>query len=910
MSVEPGTRLGSYEVTAKLGEGGMGEVYRATDTRLKRDVAIKVLPVAFTEDKERLARFEREAQLLAQLHHPNIASIFGLEEANGTRALIMELVDGPTLAERLEKGSLPLTESLALARQIAEALEEAHEKGIVHRDLKPQNIKASIEGKIKVLDFGLAKAMDPAGTASGDPGSASQLAHSPTLTIGATVQGMILGTAAYMAPEQAKGLPTDKRADIWAFGVVLYEMLIGGSLFAGDTVGDTLAAVIRAEIDLDRLPRDTPAALRQLLRRCLERNPKNRLHDIADARIVLDDLIAGRIEEVAPVATPTASAVPPKSSRARWVLLGAAAAVALAAGIAIGRGGTGVGASTAAPFHAELEIAVPPKSSFASGLALSRDGRQVAIVVRDERGRTRIVVRSIESGETKEVPGSTDALYPFWAPDGRRIGFFAQSKLKVTDLLGSSPTNLADTAATPDSRGGTWNADDRIVYAPSFLGPLYSVSATGGEPQPATEIPAGSDIGTHRFPSFLPDGKRFVFFASGGAGIEPGEIRLGRLGDVATKRLASSNTTAVFAAPGYLLYVRGSALVAHRFDLEKEELVGEPIPLGINLPGNVNVSGQRSLASSANGVLVYREDKRSASRLIWADRKGDELGIVAAEADVWYYAPRLSPDGKRFAVGHYEAMSKSGKIWVHDLEHRLSTQATFDDKSDDQVSVWSPDGRELVYSSAGAQPSGIYRVNAGAPGSNRLAVPGDDFLVPSVWRANGNELVYSAFGQNGKGVLWSCSVEPDAKPRRLSPERTYEWAADLSPDGRWLAFQSDVSRRSEIYLRRMDDAAGATTVRISTDGGVTPRWRSDGKELLYLDEAGRIVSVPIRSLDPLQLGAPEPLFDARLEPGADSQFDVTADGQRLLLNRTLGTEQAPISVVIGWQERMRAAQPR
>jgi len=899
-----GTKLGPYEITAKLGEGGMGEVWRAHDTKLRRDVAIKVLPTAFVEDKERLARFEREAQLLAQLHHPNIASIFGLEESASTKALVMELVEGPTLAERLESGPLPLSESLPLARQIAEALEEAHEKGIVHRDLKPQNVKASVEGKIKVLDFGLAKAMDPTGAASGDPGSASQLAHSPTLTMGATVQGMILGTAAYMAPEQAKGLPTDKRADIWAFGVVLYEMLVGGSLFAGDTVGDTLAAVIRAEIDLDRLPAGTPTALRRLLRRCLERNPRNRLHDIADARIVLDDLIAGRIEE-SPSAAPAGS---PTSSRARWAILGVAAATALAAGFAIGRGSTRGGAAAGAPFHAELEIAVPPKASFASGLALSRDGRQIAIVVRDERGRTRIVARSIETGETRDVPGSTDALYPFWAPDGRRIGFFAQSKLKVTDLLGSSPTNLADTAATPDSRGGTWNADDRIVFAPSFLGPLYSVPATGGEPTPVTEIPADSDIGTHRFPSFLPDGRRFVFFASTGAGVEPGEIRLGRLGELATKRLAPSSAAAVFAAPDHLLYVLGDALVAHRFDLEKDELVGQPVPLGIRLSGNVNVSGQRSLAASANGVLAYREDKRSASQLIWADRKGNELSTVAREADTIYYSPTLSPDGKRVSVGHYEAMSKSGKIWVYDLERGLSTQATFDDKSDDQVSIWSPDGRELAFSSAGAQPSGVYRANAYAPGSEHLAIPGDDFLVPSVWRADSHEIVYAAFGKNGKGVLWISSPDPGSAPRRLSPERTYEWAADLSPDGRWIAFQSDVSRRSEVYLRRIDDAAGATTLRVSTDGGATPRWRPDGKELFYLDEAGRIVAVPIRSFDPLELGAPAPLFDARLEPGADRQFDVTADGRRFLLNRTLATERAPISVVLGWQERLRAAQ--
>jgi hypothetical protein len=504
-----GARLGPYEISAKLGEGGMGEVYRATDTRLKRDVAIKVLPAAFTEDRERLARFEREAQLLAQLQHPHIASIFGIEESGGVRALVMELVDGPTLADRLEQGRLSVDESLSIARQLAEALEEAHERGIVHRDLKPQNIKAAAEGKVKVLDFGLAKAMDPA---AGSAASAADLARSPTIMNSPTLTaahgtqlGVILGTAAYMAPEQARGGAIDKRADIWAFGVVLYEMLSGRQLFAGETVSDTLAGVLKTEIDWNALPTETPPAIRRLLRRCLERNPKNRLHDIADARIVLDDVASGRLEE-GPVGR--AERV---EKRAVWPFVAGAAAAGLALGALLaGMLGVPGGAAEIAVPHAELEIAAPAGHQFVSGLALSADGRRLALVARGQDGRTALWVRSLDAPEAKMIPGTTDARYPFWSPDGRRLGFFAQNRLKVTDLMGGGARALADTGATTDARGGSWGAGDRIVYAPTFIGPMYAIDAGGGEAEPATRIPEGSDLGTQRFPSFLPDGRRYV----------------------------------------------------------------------------------------------------------------------------------------------------------------------------------------------------------------------------------------------------------------------------------------------------------------------------------------------------------------------------------------------------------------
>ncbi len=903
-----GSKLGHYEITAKLGEGGMGEVWRATDTKLKRDVAIKVLPAAFTEDTERLARFEREAQLLAQLQHPNIAAIFGLEESEGIRALVMELVEGPTLADRLESGSLSLDESLATARQIAEALEEAHEKGIIHRDLKPQNVKASIEGKVKVLDFGLAKAMDPTGVSSGG-GSASQLAHSPTMTLGATVQGMILGTAAYMAPEQAKGFPVDKRVDIWAFGVVLYEMLSGRSLFAGDSVGDTLAAVIRAEIDLKRLPTETPAAIRRLLRRCLERNPKNRLHDIADARIVIDEVLAGGLEELAPPAAEASAAA--RAPGWTWGLAAGALVVGLGLGALLFRAAAPPdGATEGAALHAEFELATPSGTTLVSGLALSSDGRQIAFVARGKDGRTSLWVRALASAEAKELPGTVDARFPFWSPDGRRVGFFAQRRLKVIDLIGGSPRIVAETGSTQDARGGAWGAADQILFSPTFIGPIFVVHASGGEVAPATRLPEDGSVGTQRFPVFLPDGKRFLFFASSGTGIEPGTLFLGRLGSLESKTLGQVTSGATYAAPDSVIYVQGEALVAQKFDDGREELVGDPIPLGASLPGSVSVSGQRSLAVSANGLLAYRRDKRSATKLVWADRSGAETGVIDDDGEIWHYAPVLSPDGKTLAISNYDPGATSGGIWIHDLARNYASRLTSGEEGDDTLPVWSPDGREIAFSRAGpAGASGIFRVDPRQPGQVRPWITADTVLWPNAWLADGPTVVYQSFDASGKGSLWKRSFATAAPAERFGSELASEWGATVSRDGRWLAYMSDATRRMEVYVRRLDDLS-RTAVRVSPDGGVTPAWRGDGRELYYVDDAGRIMAASFEPLDPPQVGTPVPLFQGGLEESGDRQFDVTADGQRFILNQSLVAEGEPIQVVLGWRERLQGKQQR
>ena len=502
-----GKRIGSYEITAQIGQGGMGEVYRATDSRLKREVAIKVLPAAFIADKERLARFEREAQLLAQLNHPNIAQIFGLETSGETHALVMELVPGPTLAERLESGSLPFTESLSFALQIAQALEEAHEKGIVHRDLKPQNVKASSEGKAKVLDFGLAKAMDatPGSASAADLARSPTIMNSPTLTaVHGTQLGMILGTAAYMAPEQAKGQAVDKRADIWAFGVVLYEMLAGGSLFGGDSVAETLAGVLKSQIDFSRLPAETPAPIRRLLRRCLERNPKNRLHDIADARLVLQEVMAGTTGD----SESATVAARPKSARLPWIVAAGTtvAAVALALALFSGLAGRGATSSPVPTVRFELDW---PGTGAGSGidadyLDLSPDGRFLAVVTQGQ-----IWVRPLDALEARPLAGTGGATYPFFSPDGSTIGFFADNELRRISRDGGTVQKLCD---APDARGGAWAPDGSIVFSDRFgKEGLFRVGNRGGKAVALPRVAGATALGEDRYPQFLPDGRRFLF---------------------------------------------------------------------------------------------------------------------------------------------------------------------------------------------------------------------------------------------------------------------------------------------------------------------------------------------------------------------------------------------------------------
>jgi serine/threonine-protein kinase len=886
-----GRRIGPYEVTSKLGEGGMGEVYRATDTKLRREVAIKVLPAAFVEDRERLDRFEREAQLLAQLHHPNIASIFGLEESDGTRALVMELVEGPTLADRLANGPLPLDESLAIARQIAEALEEAHEKGIVHRDLKPQNVKASREGKVKVLDFGLAKAMDPAATASGASGSASQLAASPTLTLGATQMGVILGTAAYMSPEQAKGVAVDKRADIWAFGVVLHEMLSGRRLFEGDSVPETLAGVLKTEIDLAALPADLPAALRRLLRRCLERNPKNRLHDVADARIVIDDVLAGRHEERPAVAAGTAGR--PADRPSRWLALAAVALVAGGVGGWFFHRGLHVPAPVATSRWA---LALPEGYTLSAAdvpqLALSRDGRLQAAVVQT-KGSSQILLRESDVFEPRLLPGTEGAIAPFFSPDGAWIGYFRDDALMKMPVAGGPPVRLA--AVQGGHRGGTWSEDGFIYYAAFYAQGLTRVAASGGAAEPATHLDLGRGERTHRWPEALPGGEALLFTCDTVTSSEyydDARIEAVRPATGERRVLVEGASQARYSPSGHLVFARGGSLFAIAFDPRSLEVSGVARPVVQSVSTDVG-SGAVQFAIAGNGVALWAPGGLSAAyEIVWVGRDGVESPVPVPPAP--YGEVALSPDGRRLAlVGGPSGISD---LWIADLERGAVNRLTFGDVV--RGPVWTPDGSRIAYSVV--SPQAENRVSPANPANDGILgtvvwrradgsrpaeplIPHDAGAVPSDFTPDGATVIYDGAGgaAGGDQILAQPVAEP-GRTRELTEGPFLKFSGVISPDGRWLAYVAVEGGQNVVYVEPYAEGEGRW--RISTSQGVEPRFSPDGRALFY-----RFNSVLYRAeIDTsrgFSAGRPEPWLERVASGGRLSSYGFSPDGARILTFR-------------------------
>ncbi len=872
-----GTRLGPYEITAKLGEGGMGEVYRATDTKLERQVAIKVLPAAFTEDRERLARFEREAKLLAQLHHPNIASIFGLEESKGMRALVMELVEGPTLQERLETGSLPLVEGLSIALQIANALEEAHEKGIVHRDLKPQNIKASVEGKVKVLDFGLAKAMDPAAGA----GSASQLAQSPTITFGATQMGTILGTAAYMSPEQAKGLPVDKRADIWAFGVVLYEMLTGRRLFAGESVPETLAGVLKTEIDFARLPSSTPKAVLQLLRRCLERDPKNRLRDIGDARLALAELRDAPPEtESAPVALAS-----PRGLRSALPWAIAAAAVALAGWTLLGRGG----GESATPELAHLELSLPtgvePVSGTAGGFALSPDGRLVAMIgVRE--GQRRLYVRRLDRPDAIEVNASSGVNAAAFSPDSSAI-VFVPGSAQVTRL--SLVDQQRKVVVTGADLGSTIAWGEFGIY---FLreGELWTVPAAGGDERQLTRLDEARREVLHFDPVELP-GVRRLLFTSMSSGTEAGRIESVELTGGARSVVVERATSPVWSATGHLLFEREGTIWAAAFD-PGSRVLGSAVP--VVRAGEVGSLRYGSLGYrlSASGTLVYMAPDFDEKRVVAVSRDGGEKALEMPPGT--YANPRVSPDGKRLLVERNSSVSE-----VLELARGTRTQLAAP-AFGTSFSTWTSDG-ERVVSRRFNVPQWV-----AADGSGRFGlIPGGSVNdYPSAPGPDPESILSVRIRPETAGDLYLTSIGGAFEPKALLATPAYEGGPQLSPDGNWLLYQSNASGQPEIFVRSYPALDRAW--QVSEGGGVQTRWSADGREIYYRSgQRMMAASFEGRGAEPA-LGRPGLLFADEYDFGQGlsiANYDVTRDGRFVMLRRT--PSGGRLHVVLHWTEELK-----
>jgi Tol biopolymer transport system component len=864
-----GDKLGPYEILAPIGKGGMGEVYRARDTKLDRDVAIKVLPAALAQDPERLARFEREAKVLASLNHPNIAQIYGVEESKNLRALVMELVPGETL-----KGPLPLETALNYAKQIADALEAAHEKGITHRDLKPANIMITPAGVVKVLDFGLAAVTQPSAASEGDP------ANSPTLTMRATQAGMIMGTAAYMSPEQASGKPVDKRADIWSFGVVLWEMLTGKRLFDGETISHTLAAVLTKEPDLQPVP----AEVRRLLQRCLEKDPKRRLRDIGDAWELLE------VGQAHSLSTTGHGPVPQ-----RWPWVAAAGTLAvIAAGLAF------VHFRETAPEQRSTRFEVAGKSDL-QDVALSPDGRYLAFTA-----SSGLWVRPLDSLEARALPGTEEARFPFWSPDSAFLGFFAGGKMKKIAAGGGPAQTLCD---APANRGGTWNRDGIILFAPNVTSGLYRVSAAGGVPAPVTK-PAGTV--SHRFPEFLPDGRHFSFVVTS-ITVEASGIYIGSL-DGTTERLLPEVSHAAYSAPtgfsrtGHLLFVRDGTLMAQPFDPERLRTTGEAFPIAEQVSDNAGVPGSSLFSVSGPGTLVYGRGA-GKRQLVWRDRTGKRLGLIGTPGDISF--EKLSPDEKKVAFMISVGAAASSDIWVHDLMRNTTSRFTFG-PGFTFTPVWSPDGSRIVYgsSSKAGQGSDIYQKPAsGAGQAEVVSHVGTTNVRIYDWSPDGKAIAYSP-DINGKtrADLWLLPLNGDRKPVPYLQTEFGEYLGQFSHDGRWMAYTSDESGREQVYVQTVPPSGAKW--QISTAGGSRPRWRRDGRELYYVAADQMVMAVPVKPGSSFEAGAPQALFGPILaRPGTIYQnyYQPTADGQRFMVNEPAGEESGPppLTVVLNWQAGLR-----
>ena len=882
MAILPGRRLGPYEILSAIGAGGMGEVYKAHDTKLARDVAIKVLPANFVNEPQRLSRFQREARMLAALNHPNIATIYGLEQSDGVTCLVMELVPGATLAERVKAGPLPVEEALRIALQIAEALEAAHEKSIIHRDLKPANIKVTPEGKVKVLDFGLAKAFE-------DDSTNEDMNNSPTLSRAATMQGVILGTAAYMSPEQARGRTVDKCTDTWAFGCVLYELVTGKQAFNGEDITEILASVMKSEPDWTALPAKIPTSIRTLLTRCLRKDRRQRLADAGAVRIEIEEALTAPASAVAPNAGWSTTGW---RERAAWLAglgLLALTTVAFAIGFVL---------RAPKPTEAIRFFVSPPDTWSLMGagtlttgpVSVSPDGRRIVMLATSADGKSILWVRSLDTLTAQALAGTEGALRPFWSPDSRFVGFFSGGKLKKIEIAGGPPITLCD---APEGFGGTWNREGVIVFAPTATSALQRVSAAGGAASEVTRLDQGES--GHRMPFFLPDGRHF-FYRSAVRNLQGGLIYLASLASSERKLVLNADSSNVFYTQGHLLFLRETTLMAQPFDPRRLVLTGEAFPIAeqIQTQGNP-LAGVFS--ASENGVLAYQTGAAmDGYALTWFDRSGKKIGILGEPAI--YSDVELSPDGKRASVGIPEP-GKGRNIWIYDVARSLKTRFTFDAAIEAQ-SVWSPDGSRVVFSSNRKGHYDLYQNAFDGSGTEVPLLEDNLDKYPESWSADGRFILYGSTGGPTGNDLFVLPLTGDRKPVPFLNTQFNEFFGRFSPDGRWVAYRSNESGKFEIYVAPFPGPGGKR--QISTSGGGFPRWRRDGTEIFYLAPDNKLMVASVNGKGPsFEVGAVKPLFDTRVFTGLRYPYDVTADGQRFLVNSLPGqVSSAPVTVVVNW----------
>jgi Tol biopolymer transport system component len=871
MSLACGTRLGPYEILASIGAGGMGEVYRARDTKLDREVAIKVLPTALAQDPERLARFEREAKVLASLNHPNIAQIYGVED----RALIMELIHGEA-----PKGALPLETALHYARQIAEALEAAHEKGIVHRDLKPANIKITPEGVVKVLDFGLA-AVAPASLDDSNP------ANSPTETLGVSRMGVILGTAAYMSPEQAGGKIADRRADIWSFGAVLYEMLSGKRAFAGESVSDTLATVLKLDPDWNALPAETPASIRRLIQRCLTKDRKQRLQAIGEARIAIEGSLGDATLE-------TAESVPAVRSIVPWAVAGL-----LAVALAIMGWGWWLASRPVEQALMRLDFDLGPEISLrplgyansSSSVIISPDGTRLVYVASVAGGPVKLFIRRLDQPKATELPGTEGATFPFFSPDGQWLGFATRNKLNKISVEGGAVVPLDNIPAF----GASWGEDGNIIVQTLVGHGLLRIPSSGGAPSPATELASGESV--HASPQVLPGGQAVLFTVlRGSPDVDKASIEVVSLADGRRKTLARGGTSPHYVAEsngaGHLVYSNKGTLFAIRFDLNRLETRGTAVPV-LDGVAYEPIAGAAHFDVSRNGTLVYRKASGGAADRLttveWLDAAGKKAWLLAKPGT--YGALRLSPDGKRLAVEVREGSRRD--VWVYDQQRDAMTRLTFDGGFYLDP-IWSPDGRYVVFGSY----AGMFWTRADGAGHPQALTHSKTGQAPWSFSPNGKLLAYfNASGSPG-WQIWTVPVEESGGQLRAGEAEQFlktqfsDYCPVFSPDGQWLAYQSNESGEYEVYVRAFPPPASGQDGKwqISNGGGQLPVWSRNDLELLYLsDDQIMAVNYTVKG-DSFVPGKPRVRVS---KVGGATWFDLAPDGKHLAVEMPVATPEAP-----------------